>query len=100
MDSAVRKPGDQRHPGGAESSGARTLGRFRVIAELGRGSTSIVYLGAVDGPAGFNKLFALKQLRPALAEDPALVGLFLAEARVGAELSHPNIVTTLEIDES
>ena len=26
----------------------RTLGRYRVVTELGRGSTSIVYLGAVD----------------------------------------------------
>jgi serine/threonine-protein kinase len=70
------------------------------VTELGRGSTSIVYLGAVDGPAGFNKLFALKLLRPALASDPALVAMFLAEARVGAHLSHPNVVSTLEIDET
>jgi serine/threonine protein kinase len=82
------------------SDANRTLGRYRVIAELGRGSTSIVYLAAVDGPAGFNKLFALKQLRPALAEDPALVAMFLAEARIGARLSHPNVVSTLEIDET
>ncbi len=78
----------------------RTLGRYRVVTELGRGSTSIVYLGAVDGPAGFNKLFALKLMRPALAEDPALVAMFLAEARVGAALDHPNVVSTLEIDET
>ncbi len=70
-----------------------------MIAELGRGSTSIVYLGAVDGPSGYSKLFALKLLRPALAVDPAMVALFLMEARIGAQLNHPNVVSTLEIEE-
>jgi serine/threonine protein kinase len=92
------RTGPEKPP--AQGSPPRTLGRYRVVTELGRGSTSIVYLGAVDGPAGFNKLFALKLMRPALAEDPALVAMFLAEARVGAQLDHPNVVSTLEIDET
>ncbi len=77
-----------------------TLGRYRLVTELGRGSTSIVFLAAVDGPADFNKLFAVKRLRPALAENPTFVRMFLAEARVGAQLNHPNVVSTLEIDET
>jgi eukaryotic-like serine/threonine-protein kinase len=99
MEVEVRTRGEDAHQGRAGGP-PRTLGRYRVVTELGRGSTSIVYLGAVDGPAGFNKLFALKLLRPALAADPALVAMFLAEARVGAHLSHPNVVSTLEIDET
>ena len=89
------REGDDDRAGGPP----RVLGRYRVVAELGRGSTSIVYLGAVDGPGGFSKLFALKLLRPALAEDPAMVSLFVAEARIGAQLNHPNVVSTLEIEE-
>jgi eukaryotic-like serine/threonine-protein kinase len=87
--------GDDERGGGPP----RALGRYRVVAELGRGSTSIVYLGAVDGPSGYSKLFALKLLRPALAADPAMVALFLMEARIGAHLSHPNVVSTLEIED-
>jgi serine/threonine-protein kinase len=75
------------------------LGRFRIVAELGRGSTSIVYLGALSGRHGVSKLFALKQLRPVLAEDEAKVSLFVAEARLGARLSHPNVAQTLEIED-
>ena len=96
----MRSGSENAHLARAAGSHPRTLGRYRVVTELGRGSTSIVYLGAVNGPAGFNKLFALKLLRPALATDPALVAMFLAEARVGAHLNHPNVVSTLEIDES
>jgi serine/threonine-protein kinase len=97
MDAEVRTRSDDKRPG---DSAQRTLGRYRIVAELGRGSTSIVYLAAIDGPAGFNKLFALKQLRPALAEDPAFVAMFLTEARIGAQLSHPNVVSTFEIDDT
>jgi serine/threonine-protein kinase len=100
MEVEVRSGSENAHLARAAGPAPRTLGRYRVVTELGRGSTSIVYLGAVDGPAGFNKLFALKLLRPALATDPALVAMFLAEARVGAHLNHPNVVSTLEIDES
>jgi serine/threonine-protein kinase len=75
------------------------LGRYRIVAELARGSTSVVYLGIVAGPGGFNKLFALKQLRATLAEDPANVAMFLAEARLAGRLSHSNVVSTLEIEE-
>jgi eukaryotic-like serine/threonine-protein kinase len=75
------------------------LGRYRIVAELGRGSTSIVYLAIVSSPGGFHKLFALKQLRPSFATDPALVARFVAEARIGARLDHPNVVQTLEIEE-
>lgn len=100
METEVRTSRDEPLLAQAQGAPPRTLGRYRVVTELGRGSTSVVYLGAVDGPAGFNKLFALKLMRPALAEDLALVALFLAEARVGAQLDHPNVVSTLEIDES
>ncbi len=96
----MRTRSDDGQPAPSSGSSRRTLGRYRILAELGRGSTSIVYLGAVQGPGGFNKMFALKQLRPALAENPAHVTMFLAEARIGAHLSHPNVVSTLEIEES
>jgi serine/threonine-protein kinase len=99
MEVEVRARSEEGHL--ARPTGApRTLGRYRLVTELGRGSTSIVYLAAVDGPGGFNKLFALKRLRPALADNPTFVRMFLAEARVGARLDHPNVVSTLEIDET
>ena len=49
--------------------------------DAGRRASSI---SLVVGPAGFKKLFALKQLRASLAADPALSAMFLAEARLGA----------------
>jgi serine/threonine-protein kinase len=76
---------------------AGELGRYRLIAELARGGMGIVYLGLVSGPAGFNKLFVVKELKPHLAEDPSLVRMFVDEARLAAKLSHPNVVQTIEV---
>ncbi len=34
----------------------QALGKYRLIAEIGRGGMADVYLAVVQGPAGFNKL--------------------------------------------
>ncbi|MFT3774672.1 MAG: serine/threonine-protein kinase [Minicystis sp.] len=81
----------------ATGSGANSLGKYRLIAELGHGGMAEVFLAVVRGPAGFNKLVVIKQIRPQLAEDPEFLGMFLDEARLAARLSHPNVVQTNEV---
>jgi serine/threonine protein kinase len=97
MDSRARQPEDPDAPVISSGTMPSTLGRYQVVCELARGGMSIVYLTLARGPAQFNKLLVLKQLNPALALDPALVSMFLAEARLAARLSHPNIVQTIEV---
>jgi serine/threonine-protein kinase len=75
----------------------RQLGKYHLIAELARGGMGVVFLALVRGPAGFHKLFVVKELRTHLAEDPELVSMFLEEARLAAKLSHPNVVQTIEV---
>ncbi|HRI72203.1 MAG TPA: serine/threonine-protein kinase [Polyangium sp.] len=76
---------------------ANILGKYRLIAELGHGGMAEVYLAVVQGPAGFNKLVVIKQIRPQLATDPEFLSMFLDEARLAARLSHPNVVQTNEV---
>ncbi len=85
-----------RH-GSAPGRGGNSLGKYRLIAELGHGGMAEVYLAVVRGPGGFNKLVVIKQIRPQLAEDPEFLGMFLDEARLAARLSHPNVVQTNEV---
>ena len=73
------------------------LGKYRLLAELGRGGMSKVYLAMARGPAGFNKLVVIKQIRAHLSEDPDFVTMFLDEARLAARLNHPNVVQTNEV---
>ena len=75
----------------------RTLGKYKLVAEIARGGMGIVYLAMAQGPGGFNKLVVVKELKPDLVEDPAFLAMFLDEARLAARLNHPNIVQTNEV---
>jgi serine/threonine-protein kinase len=76
-----------------------SVGKFRLIASLGQGGMADVYLAVASGVGGFNKLQVLKRLRPERAEEQGIVEMFLDEARLAAQLNHPNVVSTLEVCE-
>lgn len=78
---------------------ATTLGRYRLLLELGHGGMAHVYLGLVSGIAGFSKLVVLKVMRDELREHPASLNMFLGEARLAARMNHPNVVQTSEVGE-
>jgi serine/threonine protein kinase len=67
----------------------RTLGRYEIIREIGRGGFATVYQ-ASDSVLG--RQIALKLLHPARLEDPQTLSRFRAEARITSQLIHPNIV--------
>ena len=73
------------------------LGRYRVLAELGRGGMGVVHLAEMEGPGGFAKRVALKELRAELSEEDEHRRMFLEEARLGARLAHPNIVEVHDV---
>jgi serine/threonine-protein kinase len=73
------------------------VGRYRILSELGRGGMSNVYLAVAHGPGGVNKLVVLKALLPDLSAEPYALTMFLDEARLAAQLNHPNVVQTYEV---
>jgi serine/threonine protein kinase len=73
------------------------IGKYHLVAELARGGMGNVYLAALQGPGGFNKLLVVKELKPDLSHDETYVSMFLEEARLAARLVHPNIVQTNEV---
>jgi eukaryotic-like serine/threonine-protein kinase len=76
------------------------LGKYRLIVRLARGGMGDVYLAVVQGPADFQKLLVVKELRHADAdavEADAYVAMFLDEAKLAARLNHPNIVQAIEV---
>ncbi len=75
----------------------RDLGKYRLIAEIGRGGMGVVYLSVLRGLDGFRKLVVVKELRPEFAASDACVTMFMHEAQVAARLSHPNIAQTIEV---
>jgi eukaryotic-like serine/threonine-protein kinase len=76
-----------------------TIGKFQVIGQLGRGGMADVFVCRLHGIGGFDKEVVLKRILPERADDPHFVKMFLDEARVVANLNHPNIVQVFEIGE-
>jgi serine/threonine protein kinase/sugar lactone lactonase YvrE len=73
------------------------LGKYRILAELGRGGFATVYK-ALD--TTLNREVALKILHPQLLADPHFVRQFRQEAQTVAGLRHQHIITIYEISEA
>jgi hypothetical protein len=76
------------------------IGRYDLLRTIGWGGMAQVYLGRATGEAGFTKLVALKVLQPELASQPQVVQHFLDEARLAAQIDHPNVVQTVDLGRS
>ena len=74
----------------------RTLGRFRISHELGRGGLGIVYL-AYDPQLGRQVALKIPQLVSLTSNE--LRRRFVREAEAAARLSHPHLVTVYEAGE-
>jgi tetratricopeptide (TPR) repeat protein len=81
-----------------EVAGVQAGARYRLVRELGRGATGVVYLAR---DAELERDVAVKLLHPHLAgtERADQLARFFHEARVMASLRHPNIVAVLDMDE-
>jgi hypothetical protein len=84
---------------GSELVGATVLGRYRIVACLAQGGMGVVYLARAQGAAGFAKPVVVKRVLPNLAGDDRLARLFVREARILANLQHPNIVGVTDFGE-
>jgi serine/threonine-protein kinase len=58
-----------------------------------------VRLGQLKGPGGFCKLVAIKRLHAELAVEPRYADMFAEEARLNSAISHPNVVSMLDVFE-
>jgi serine/threonine-protein kinase len=75
------------------------LGPYELVERLATGGMAEVYLARRAGPHGFSKLVAVKRILPQLARDPDFVQMFVDEARVSAQLCHPNLVQVFDFGE-
>jgi hypothetical protein len=80
-------------------AGVQAGARYRLMRELGRGATGVVYLAR---DAELERDVAVKLLHPHLAgtQQADALARFFHEARVMASLRHPNVVAVLDMDEA
>jgi serine/threonine-protein kinase len=69
------------------------------LQKLATGGMAEIYIARREGPHGFSKRIALKRILPQLAADPEFVAMFIDEARLCAQLTHPNLVQVFDFGE-
>jgi serine/threonine protein kinase len=87
---------DEIAPPARQPSPGQTLGRFRILSELGRGGMGIVYLAHDEN---LRRAVALKLLSPSLSRRDERTRRFLREARSAASVTHPNLATIYDVGE-
>ena len=75
------------------------LGRYELLARLATGGMGEIFLGRLEGAAGFEKLYVIKRVLPHLADDARFRTMLVDEARIAAKMSHPNICQVYELGE-
>ncbi len=85
--------------GAASAPAPNNFGKYSLVAKLATGGMAEIFLARLSGVAGFEKLVCIKRILPHLAKDQNLVGMFLAEAKIAAAISHHNVCQVFELGE-
>ncbi len=97
--STASKPLERRRER-APSATDEKCGRYRLCFELASGGMANLFLARQGGPFGFDKLVALKRIHSHLHTEKDFVDMFLDEARVAAQLTHPNVCSVIDFGEA
>ncbi len=79
-----------------EDEGIKTVGKYKLLGELGRGGMAIVYEGLHPH---LGRTVAIKMLSHALVYDQDFAKRFKDEAKIIAQLGHENIVQVHDYEE-
>jgi len=71
--------------------GPTTFGRYELLNELASGGMASVWLARTTGEGGFVHVCAVKRVHPHLVKQAVFVDMFLDEARIAAQIQHPNV---------
>jgi serine/threonine-protein kinase len=71
--------------------------KYELLEPIGMGGMATVHRARMRGVAGFERIVALKRIRPELAVEADYVARFIREARIASALAHANIVQVIEL---
>ena len=78
------------------AEGGIRFGQYVLQRRIARGGMAEVFLAQQHGLEGFDRRVAVKRILPHLADSPDFIKMFLGEAKLAAQLSHPNVVHIYE----
>ena len=68
------------------------FGQYTLLEKIAVGGMAEVWKARMRGVEGFQKTVAIKKILPHMTDNSEFVGMFIDEAKLAAQLSHPNIV--------
>ncbi len=71
-----------------------TFGGYTLLERLAMGGMAEVFLAR---PEGQDRLVAVKRILPSVAADDDFIAMFIDEAKIAGQLTHPNIAQILDI---
>jgi serine/threonine protein kinase len=72
------------------------FGRYTLLERLALGGMAEVFHAKISSSHGFEKALVIKRILPHLAADANFVAMFIDEAKLTAQLTHPKIVQILD----
>jgi len=76
---------------GGDQPGER-FGQYTLLERIAVGGMAEVWKARMRGVEGFQKTVAIKRILPHMTDNAEFVGMFIDEAKLAAQLTHPNIV--------
>jgi len=77
--------------------GGSTANRYQILAKLAAGGMAEIFLARGASVAGVERYCVLKRILREKAKDAQFVQMFVDEARLAAQLHHPNIASVYDV---
>ncbi len=73
------------------------VGDYVLLGMIARGGMAEIYKAKKKGVKGFEKVIAIKKILSGYGEDDKYIEMLVDEAKIAAELTHPNIVQIYDL---
>lgn len=70
---------------------------YQLLNKIAAGGMAEVWKAKLTGEKGFEKIVAIKKILPHLSDNDEFITMFIDEAKVAANLTHPNIAQIYEL---
>jgi serine/threonine protein kinase len=103
--SAAAAPAPQEIPVGTSfpaasdttGSGYEEFGNYYLLEKIAVGGMAELFKAKQRGVHNFQKIVAIKRILPHLSDNDEFVTMFIDEAKLAAQLTHPNIVQIFDL---
>jgi TonB family protein len=86
------QPSKPSRPVESAGRGGTPFGHYELVELIATGGMAEVFKARMSGVEGFEKIVAIKRILAHLTDNDEFVTMFIDEAKLAAQLQHPNII--------